>query len=126
MQISVSTLSVVLPLMPLTTFNQVECMSVCLFTQCIQFSWTLGRIENKAWDVDIELFSSSKYQQNSTSVDANYFMYTINEVGWPQNGVFSALLSGLDYSFHEKWGRFVTRKEYWRVAPVLALLIFEQ
>ena len=40
-------------------------------------------------------------------------------MGWPQNGVFSVLLSGLDHSFYERWGRFVTRKEYWGVALIL-------
>ena len=60
-----------------------------------------------------------------TLLNADYFAEYMNNVGWPQDGTFMALLSNVDYRFNEEDGRTITRKYSKEVAPVLSLLIFE-
>ena len=49
----------------------------------------------------------------------------MNEIGWPQGGMFSILLSMWGYSFHEKDGRIVAQRLERRVGPALMFHICE-
>ena len=49
----------------------------------------------------------------------------MNEIGWPPDATFMALLSNFGYHFNEEDGRTITRKYYEEVAPALSLLISE-
>ena len=52
----------------------------------------------------------------------------MDHIGWSQDGVFTKLLRSADYNFCQgaERPRLVAQTYYWRVAPALAILLFEQ
>ena len=56
----------------------------------------------------------------------NYIKY-MDHIGWPPAGVLTNLLSQADYRFRQAPdNRTITRLHWERVAPALAVLVFEQ
>ena len=49
----------------------------------------------------------------------------MDQIGWPQGGTFSTLLSTVGYGFHEENGLMVPQAKEYKVADALILLIFE-
>ena len=77
-------------------------------------------------DEDIKSMHFPRYLQNITSLNASRFVdYYMNEIGWLQNGTFVTLLSTMGYHFYEINGRVISRKDHFRVAPALSVLISE-
>ena len=60
-----------------------------------------------------------------TSLNGDYFIEYMNQIGWPQGGMFSTLLSTVGYDFHEENGFMVSKAREYKVADALTLLIFE-
>ena len=74
---------------------------------------------------EAKLGHSPEQQRNCTSLDAEGFVWSMNESGWRQNGEFVALLSTMGYHFRKDDGRLIAKKETWQVTQALSLLIFE-
>ena len=49
----------------------------------------------------------------------------MNQIGWPQGGTFSTLLSTVGYDFREENGLVVPQAKGYKVKDALILLIFE-
>ena len=77
-------------------------------------------------------YNDSQYQTateesgSCSSLDGYRYVEHMNNLGWPQDGVFTEFLSSADYTFRYDAERLVAIRWEWRVAPALALLIFEQ
>ena len=69
-------------------------------------------------------FSDGKYR-HFTSLDSYDFIGYMNQIGWPQGGTFSTLLSTLGYDFHEENGLMVPKADLGCVEEALIGLILE-
>ena len=60
-----------------------------------------------------------------TSLNSYRFIQYMNQIGWPQGGTFSTLLSTVGYDFHEENGLMVPKAEEYKVKDALVVLILE-
>ena len=105
-------------------------------SKLIFYSCYIDLIEDGAEEEDTESIDSddrSKYftrssncePQHITSLDGFDFILYMEQIGWPQGGTFSTLLSTVGYDFHEENGLMVPQAKAYKVKDALILLIFE-
>ena len=69
--------------------------------------------------------SYSRKPRHITSLGGYDFIEYMNQIGWPQGGTFSTLLSTVGYDFHEENGLMVPKAEEYKVKDALVVLILE-
>ena len=110
--------------------------SIVLSSKLIFSSCYLDRIEGDAENDDMEPMNSDDQFQilaslwddkcrYFTSLSSEDFIFYMNQIGWPQGGVFSTLLSTVGYGFREENGLMVSQAKANKVEDALTLLIFE-
>ena len=94
----------------------------------LKFNRGLDSIDEPIWGVteDVIPLDDNYLLHNVTSHDGHGYVDYMNAIGWPSLGVFSVLLYYSGYPFHYEEGRIVTQDDKGRIAPALAVLIFEQ
>ena len=77
---------------------------------------------------NVQSLELPKRLRRFTSHGSYKYIHHMDYIGWSQDGVFTKLLCSADYNFCQgaERPRLVAQTHYWRVAPALAILLFEQ